>query len=161
MAAQSGADPTQQVPGATLSVPVFKPGDMDTLNGLRDNYFELLRSAELIVGEMHRVSRSLVEAVKRAEQLTRPRHVATAPTRRTIDGALTELSAGPQAVLRVLRQQWPGLMTLAQIGAVTGYSPSTVRTYLPGLVRAGLIERTLEGIGLTFAGQSTAQPQNQ
>jgi hypothetical protein len=54
---------------------------------------------------------------------------------------LSKFGQGPQAILKTLIAQYPDSLTNEELWAATGLTASTVRTYVPLLRRAGVVEK--------------------
>jgi DNA-binding MarR family transcriptional regulator len=139
--------------GATAEperVPVFEQGDIARLETLKREFEETSIRAEKASADALLIVRRLNEALQRAEALTRPRPAPSPAMRR--EGKPTTYAKGPQKILAVLAARHPKRVTQSQLGTLSGYTPSTMRTYLPELRAAGLIEENADDFGITAAG---------
>lgn len=131
-------------------VPVFEPGDLAKLQTLATELNLLMVQSEAVAGALNQIARAVQDSLKRADALGTPRHVPAPKVR--AEGIPTVLAAGPQKILSTLANRHPLTLTQAQLGTISGYTPSTMRTYLPGLREAGLLREDAAGIGLTVLG---------
>lgn len=133
-------------------VPVFEPGDLAKLDEMKRQLWDAVRVADSLAANMATLYKKANEALQRAEELKRPRPAPT-PSMRT-QGKPTPNAKGPQRILSVLAARHPLRLTQSQLGTLSGYTPSTMRTYLPDLRALGLIEENADDICITPAGLS-------
>lgn len=134
-------------------VAVFEPGDLAKLEQLSAEFNEALTRADEIQKQASAIVRGMRESLQRAEMISRPRPAPTPAMRR--DGEKPTINAkGPQRILAVLKARYPGRVTFNQCGTLSGYTPSTMRTYMPGLREGGLIDENTDGLTLTRLGLS-------
>lgn len=146
--------PAAIVPAGAVAEPervaVFTPGDLAKLEQLKLSFEECQCRAEEILKDMAALTRSVRESLQRAELINRPRPVPTPAMR--AQGKPTTFAKGPQRILAVLAARHPKRVTQSQLGTLSGYTPSTMRTYLPDLRAQGLIEENADDLGITGAG---------
>lgn len=133
-----------------IFVSVFEPGDLAKLQDAAEMLREFQSRLQDNLNDVGVFLKRINEALQRADRMNNPPKAYVPPPKvRTDDGKPTTLAKGPQKILNVLASKYPGRLTFSQIGTLSGFTPSTMRTYFPGLRADGMIDENADGIRIS------------
>lgn len=115
---------------------VFRPGEVASLE-------IALQAAQEIANKIISVKESASKGVFQAHELIAAK--SPVPATETKPQPTGDLSAGETTLLVTANTYYPKRLTTVQLGTLSGYTPSTVRTYTPKLFARGLLTRSSEG----------------
>lgn len=133
-----------------VRVPVFVNGEIAKLERCKREMEETIATMQAVLSDMQ-------SALAAADRISNAAVVNTdfsAPMKPTPlkngEKLLLQIGTGAEALLKTAAAHHPVLLSTSQLGTLAGYTPSTVRTYLPKL--AGLMEHGAAGWKVTDEG---------
>lgn len=139
-----------------VEVPVFREGELAALDRLERLFRGNMEEMQKIIADAGVIAKAIDSAVKRGDAVSRertlPTAVRTAPS--PFRGNHKPTGKGPKKILAALMGRHPMRLTFNQVGTICIFTPSTMRTYMPGLKAAGYIDENRDGITLTEEGRA-------
>lgn len=136
-----------------IEKPVFEPGDLAKLDLLRVQLGEHLRTIDKTVADMAVIMKQADGAVKRAGAIANtppPRPIE--PKHKPAPGTGQSVGKGPRKILSALASRYPLRLSPSALSAIAGFTPSTMRTYMPRLREEAFIDENADGLSLTPLG---------
>lgn len=137
-------------------IPVFRNGEVAQLGMFSRELAEILTRLSATVADLN-VSLTKAEqisdaAIVKPEPARPPVSRTTLPRESKSVGALGPLRGGEQYILKVLAAHHPVKVTAGQLGTLSGYTPSTMKSYMPQLRAGGFIAEDADGLSVTDKG---------